>query len=147
MSAEGTLPMHPGWSKPTVALRMASPLEAVVRRTDAKLSYEQAAAIRELYATGNFTQQQLADAYGVTQPTICFIVRGLTHRIATPPARVARVAWAPARILTSEERIERWTAAVNATPSPLMDAKQAEIDERNARDAVWGGSAFHDRRP
>jgi hypothetical protein len=52
-----------------------------------------------------------------------------------------------ARILTSEERIERWTAAVNATPSPLMDAKQAEIDERNARDAVWGGSAFHDRRP
>jgi hypothetical protein len=141
MSAEGTLPMHPGWSKPTVALRMASPLEAVVRRTDAKLSYEQAAAIRELYATGNFTQQQLADAYGVTQPTICVIVQRRTHRNAAPPARVA---WVPARILTSEERIERWTAAVNATPSPLMDAKQAEIDERNARDAVWGGSAFHD---
>jgi hypothetical protein len=105
------------------------------------LSYEQAETIREAYATGNFTQQQLADAYGVSQPTICVIVQRLTHRNATPPARVA---WVPARILTSEERIERWTAAVNATPSPLMDAKQREIDARNREDERFGGSAFHD---
>jgi hypothetical protein len=127
------LPIHPGW-------RIGSAHQR-------GLSYEQAEAIREAYATGNFTQQQLGDAYGVSQPAICVIVQRRTHRNAAPPARV------PARILTSEERIERWTAAVNrwtaavnATPAPLMDAKQAEIDRRNREDAPYGYRAFRDGR-
>ncbi|MEI8573957.1 hypothetical protein U737_12225 [Methylomonas sp. LW13] len=42
----------------------------------ARLSEKEKNEIRGLYATGLYTQQQLADQYGVTQPTIGDIVRG-----------------------------------------------------------------------
>ncbi len=48
---------------------MPSPSDFQVRLTDKERS-----EIRGLYASGLYTQQQLADQYGVTQPTIARIV-------------------------------------------------------------------------
>lgn len=41
-----------------------------------KLTEKEVVAIRELYATGEFPQWRLADRFGVSQYTICCVVRG-----------------------------------------------------------------------
>lgn len=45
---------------------------------NAKLTWEKVRAIRRKYATGGYTQKTLADAYGVSQPTIGYVVRNAT---------------------------------------------------------------------
>ena len=47
-----------------------------VKHPSVKLSEEQVIQIRELYASGSHTQQEIADVYHVTQSTIGSIVRG-----------------------------------------------------------------------
>lgn len=46
----------------------------------AKLSFETAREIRSLYATGDYSQRQLASKYGVSQPSIGNIIRGKTWK-------------------------------------------------------------------
>lgn len=41
----------------------------------AKLSNEQAELIRKMYATGDWTQQKLADLMGVCQTTVSYVIR------------------------------------------------------------------------
>lgn len=42
---------------------------------NSKLIEEQVIEIRELYRTGNYTQKQLGEMFGVSRSLICFIVR------------------------------------------------------------------------
>lgn len=46
----------------------------------AKLTNQQAAAIRDRYAAGGITQQALADEYGVSRSAIGFVVTGTTYK-------------------------------------------------------------------
>ncbi|MHC4797711.1 MAG: hypothetical protein ACYTF1_13790 [Planctomycetota bacterium] len=48
-------------------------------RTSKKLSSDDARQIRELYATGEYTQKQLAQRFGVRQQTISHIVCRNSH--------------------------------------------------------------------
>ena len=50
------------------------------RNVNSKLNAEKVAEIRENYASGEATQYQLANTYGVSQPTIGCIVRRQTWR-------------------------------------------------------------------
>lgn len=61
-------------------LRWATPKENIAddhRGEDcsyAKLTEEQALEIRRLYATGNYTQKELAEIYGISQRQVCDII-------------------------------------------------------------------------
>jgi len=46
----------------------------------AKLTKEQVLLIREEYATGNFSQKEIANKYGVSQPIIWYIVNNKTYK-------------------------------------------------------------------
>lgn len=50
------------------------------RCSAAKLNEQKVRKIRKLYATGKYTQQQLADMFGVWQPAIGSVVRRATWR-------------------------------------------------------------------
>lgn len=45
-----------------------------------RIGPEKANEIRRVYATGRFTQKYLAKRYGVSQPSICRVVRGKTWK-------------------------------------------------------------------
>jgi hypothetical protein len=47
---------------------------------NAKLTDEQAAEVRRLYATGMRTQKSLADQFGVSQPMISTVIRRTTYK-------------------------------------------------------------------
>lgn len=49
---------------------------------NSKLTDDQVREIRKLNASGEFSQRQLAAMFGVTQPTIGTIVRGITRKSA-----------------------------------------------------------------
>jgi hypothetical protein len=51
-----------------------------IKHREAKLSEGAVRHIRKLYATGKYTQTQLAEMYGVTQHTISYAVRGKSWR-------------------------------------------------------------------
>ena len=62
--------------------RVPKPLLRGERHHQAKLTDEQAAEIRRVYAAGSVTQRQLADVYGVSQRSICKVVRGISFKEA-----------------------------------------------------------------
>lgn len=51
-----------------------------VRSSRAKLTDDQVRAIRNRYASGEVSQQKLADEFGLTQPTVSSIIRGETYQ-------------------------------------------------------------------
>jgi len=51
------------------------PIHMGEANSHAKLTEDQVREIRRLYATGNFTQQELALEFGVTRQTVSYIVR------------------------------------------------------------------------
>lgn len=44
------------------------------------LTHDQVRAMRELYASGNYTQKQLADMFGCKKSTAGYIINNLTYR-------------------------------------------------------------------
>ena len=50
------------------------------RNKNAKLTDEQAAEIRRLYATGNYTQSELAYNFGVTRTSVRRVINNMTYR-------------------------------------------------------------------
>lgn len=60
------------------------------RQGHAKLSESQVMEIREKYATGGFTQKELALAYGACRASICQIVNGKYWQRAAGPTKSAR---------------------------------------------------------
>lgn len=56
----------------------------------AKLTATDVAQIRTLYATGEWSQRQLADRFGVSGPNVHYIVTGRSWRIGAAVAGDAR---------------------------------------------------------
>lgn len=54
------------------------------RNPNAKLTDQQVAHIRDLYATGRYSQQQLGKLYGVQQVTVSALIRGRTWSYLFP---------------------------------------------------------------
>lgn len=48
------------------------------KNPQAKLTIDEVIAIREKYASGNYTQQALADEYGISRPNISMLASGVT---------------------------------------------------------------------
>ena len=61
-------------AKTSESVRNSSHKEAVRNRAYNKLTMEDAREIRRLYATGNYSQREIAQMYGCSQQTICRIL-------------------------------------------------------------------------
>lgn len=82
--SENTDVHHRCEQKDCVRLNHLKPMSAAkhqrIHRQSAKLNYEAAERIRNLYATGECTQDYLANIFGVSQYAISLVVRRLTWR-------------------------------------------------------------------
>lgn len=132
------LPVHPGWNKPTAMGGNAVEALPLAKRINLEGRYRRGEGTRSLaraYAVPEGDVRDWLRARGVLRASAPNLPMGEPEAVIVRP------------LTTTRERIARWTAAVNAAPSPVMDAKQAEIDRRNAEDAARGGSAFSDGWP